>query len=251
MQIYVHIHTCIYTCTCTHVYIYLHNSCMRACATVQQLPCHGSYCEPVLSLARTSCRLSFPPDLLPLVEPAALLLACCKTCQVRNLSKSTLANDAVAAVVLHKASSDHPRWCGPHPVCLWFTLTHVRGSHPRQKCIFAAIFAGFPNPVPMFVFLFCLHHWSNSCVCVSNHVYAFPSPSIFIHIYSHVHIYTYVDYSVMTPSFFLLHLQNVSVYPLLAVSPDVYTLVTPCFRVCISLIMCAYASYECTYTIFT
>jgi len=33
---------------------------------VQQLPCHGSYCELILSPARTSCRLSFPPALLPL-----------------------------------------------------------------------------------------------------------------------------------------------------------------------------------------
>ena len=66
MQIYVHIHICIYICICTHADIYLHNSCMRACATVQQLPCHGSYCELILSLARTSCRLSFPPALLPL-----------------------------------------------------------------------------------------------------------------------------------------------------------------------------------------
>ena len=53
-----HMHTCIN--------IYLHNSCMRACATVQQLPCHGSYCELILSLAQTSCRLSFLPALLPL-----------------------------------------------------------------------------------------------------------------------------------------------------------------------------------------
>jgi len=66
MHIYAHIHICIYICICTHVYIYLHNSCMRACSTVQQLPCHGSYCELILSLARTSCRLSFPPTLLPL-----------------------------------------------------------------------------------------------------------------------------------------------------------------------------------------
>ena len=49
-----HMHTCIY--------IYLHNSCMRACATVH----HGSYCELILSLARTSCRLLFPSALLPL-----------------------------------------------------------------------------------------------------------------------------------------------------------------------------------------
>ena len=61
-HIYVHIQICIYICIRTHVYTYLHNSCMCACAT----PCHGSYCELILSLARTSCKLSFPPALLPL-----------------------------------------------------------------------------------------------------------------------------------------------------------------------------------------
>ena len=62
------------------------DSCMLAYATVQQLLCHGSYCELILSLARTSCRLSFtvrppaggpsssarPPSCRP---PTALLLA--------------------------------------------------------------------------------------------------------------------------------------------------------------------------------
>jgi len=37
------------------------DSCVRAYATVQKLLCHGSYCEPILSLqvARASRRLSF------------------------------------------------------------------------------------------------------------------------------------------------------------------------------------------------
>jgi len=34
-------------------------SCMRAYSTLQQLLCHGGYCELILSLARTSCRLLF------------------------------------------------------------------------------------------------------------------------------------------------------------------------------------------------
>ena len=63
---YIYIYVYIYICICTYVYIYLHNSCMRACATVQQLLCYGSYCELILSLARTSCRLSFSLALLPL-----------------------------------------------------------------------------------------------------------------------------------------------------------------------------------------
>ena len=43
-----------------YIYIYIHISCLRAYATVQQLLCHGSCCERILCLARTSCRLSFP-----------------------------------------------------------------------------------------------------------------------------------------------------------------------------------------------
>jgi len=44
------------------------DSCVRAYTTVQQLPCHGSYCELIWSLAQTSCRLSFtacPPAARP------------------------------------------------------------------------------------------------------------------------------------------------------------------------------------------
>jgi len=122
-----------------HIYIYLHNSCMCAYATVQQLLCHGSYCKLILSLARTSCRLSFPPALLPLRRagrpPASQFLK--KSVQI-HASSWRGRRCGVA-----QASSDHLRWCGPHPVCLWFTLAHVRGPHPRQESIFAAIFAGF------------------------------------------------------------------------------------------------------------
>ena len=95
MYIYMHMHTCIY--------ILLHNSCMRACTTVQQLPCHGSYCELILSLARTSCRLSCtarPPADRP---PAGNLSP--DPVRFKNPSTSTLAHDAVAAAVLH---THHP-----------------------------------------------------------------------------------------------------------------------------------------------
>ena len=63
---YIYIYIYMYIIICTYIHISLHNSCMRAYATVQQLPCHGSYSELILSLARTSCRLSLPPTLLPL-----------------------------------------------------------------------------------------------------------------------------------------------------------------------------------------
>jgi len=72
---------------------------MRAYTTVQQLLWHGSYCELILSLARTSCRLLFtarptarPVDGNPLRDAV----------RSRNPPKSTLAHDAVATAVLHK-----------------------------------------------------------------------------------------------------------------------------------------------------
>jgi len=54
----------------------------------------------VLREHHAGCR--FRPPSCPFVEPAALLLARCPSCSLRNLSKSTLAHDAVAAVELHK-----------------------------------------------------------------------------------------------------------------------------------------------------
>jgi len=75
------------------------DSCMRAYSTVQQLLCHGGYCELILSLAQTSCRLLFS------VRPSARPLAgnpLRNVVRSRNLSKSTPAHDAVATAVLHK-----------------------------------------------------------------------------------------------------------------------------------------------------
>ena len=68
---------------------------MRDYSTVQRLLCHGSYCELILTLARTSCRLLFTARPLagnPLRDAV----------RSRNPSKSTLAHDAVATAVLHK-----------------------------------------------------------------------------------------------------------------------------------------------------
>ena len=73
------------------------DSCMRAYSTVQQLLCHGGYCELILSLARTSCRMLFT------ARPTARFLAALRdVVRSRNSSKSTLAHDAVATAVLHK-----------------------------------------------------------------------------------------------------------------------------------------------------
>ena len=112
IYIYIHmhimyIHIYVYIYAYAHMYIYI--STTRACASVQQCssflgrnPCHGSYCELILSLARISCRLSFPPALLPLRRAGRPPAGSCPTCSLDNPSKPTLAHDAVAAVVLHK-----------------------------------------------------------------------------------------------------------------------------------------------------
>jgi len=97
-NVYAHVHSICLTYTSAHAWCSttpvnacrlsakMHvNLCMCTYATVQQLLCHGSYCELILSLARTSCRLSFtvrPPAARgrarpapPASPPAALLLA--------------------------------------------------------------------------------------------------------------------------------------------------------------------------------
>jgi len=72
---------------------------MRAYSTVLELVCHGGYCELILSLARTSCRLLFtvhPTDRPLAGNPLRDVV------RTRNPSKSTLAHDVVATAVLHK-----------------------------------------------------------------------------------------------------------------------------------------------------
>ena len=106
--------------------------------------CHGSYCELILGLARTSCRLLFPPAFLALRRarrpPASPLHGAVLS---RNLSNSTLPHDAVVAVVLYK---HHPIIRVGAGLIHFVYVSHSRmaaGPHPRQKSIFAAIFAGF------------------------------------------------------------------------------------------------------------
>jgi len=88
------------TCKCMHTLCkkMRMDSCMRAYSTVQQLLCHGCYCELILSLARTSCRLLFTAR--PTARPLAGNLL--RDVRLRNPSKSTLAHDAVGTAVLHK-----------------------------------------------------------------------------------------------------------------------------------------------------
>jgi len=149
-----HMHTCIY--------IYLHNSCIRACATVQQLPCHGSYYELILSLARTSCRLSFPPALLPLRRAG------------RPSAGPLTDLFAKKSVQIH-ASSWRGRRCSVHEHHLIIRvgaglIQFVYGSHSRMVA-----------NLTLDKNLFCCH-FCGVYIC----------KYIIIHIYMHMHIYMYI-----------------------------------------------------------
>ena len=110
---------------------------MRAYSTVQQLLCHGGYCELILSLARTSCRLSFT------ARPTARPLAGNPLHDVvrsRNLSKSTLAHDAVATAVLHE---HHLIICVGAGLIQFVYWSHLRLSTEttRNRNAFSTFFA--------------------------------------------------------------------------------------------------------------
>jgi len=67
-------------------------------STVQELLYHGEYCELILSLARTSCKLLFTtrPTARPLDGNPL------RDVRSRNPWKSTLPHDTVGTTVLHK-----------------------------------------------------------------------------------------------------------------------------------------------------
>jgi hypothetical protein len=88
--------------------------CMRAYTIVQKLLCHESYCE----LVTWRCSLK-------------------KSVQIH--ANSWLGRHCGVS----QASSDHPRWCRSHPVCLSVTLSLVHGVYPSQKSVFTIFRASF------------------------------------------------------------------------------------------------------------
>jgi len=151
MHGYIYIHICMYMYIYIYVYIYAYAhmytyiSTTRACAPAQRCSSFLAM-EAIANLSwvlrehRAGCR--FRPPSCSFVEPAALLLARCTTCSFKKSVQIHATSWRGRRCSVAQASSDHPRWCRPHPVCQWFTLAHGRGSHPQQKSIFAAIFAG-------------------------------------------------------------------------------------------------------------
>ena len=144
IRMYMYIYIYVYVYAYAHMNIYI--STTRACASVQQCSSFLAM-ESIANLSwvlrehRAGC--CFRPPSCPYVEPAALLLAWLPDLFAKKSVQNHASSWRGRRCSVAQASSDHPRWCGPHPVCLWFTLAHGRGSHPRQKSISAAIFAGF------------------------------------------------------------------------------------------------------------
>ena len=108
-NVYADVHNTCLTYTCAHAWCSTTpvnayrlstklrmDSCMCTYATVKQLLCHGSYCELILNLARTSYRLWFtacPPAArgrarppAPARPPAALLPPFCRQSVARRCS---------------------------------------------------------------------------------------------------------------------------------------------------------------------
>jgi len=109
--------------------------CMHAHATVQKLLCHGSYCELIVSLARASCKLSFSAH-----PPAGSTKSVAWHCSLKKSVQIHASSWRGRRCGVAQASSDHPRWCRPHPVCLSVALAPGHGVYPSQKSVFA-IFA--------------------------------------------------------------------------------------------------------------
>jgi len=108
------------------------DSCMCAYATVQKFLFHESYCELTLSVARASCRLSCS------ARPSTGSTK--SVARRRSLKKSVQIHARTwrgRRCGVAKASSNHPHWCRPHPVCLQVALARGHGVYPSQKCIFA------------------------------------------------------------------------------------------------------------------
>ena len=96
----VHTSTCMVLTTPVDMHAYspqkMHmHSCMCAFATVQNLLCHGRYCELIFSLAPALCKLSFATH--PVSTKSVVDVV-----RSKNPSKSILAHDVVASALSHK-----------------------------------------------------------------------------------------------------------------------------------------------------
>ena len=161
IDIYIHTHThthtymhgyiyiCTYAniCTYTYMYMYMH---MHTYIYISPQPVHARLCNGAAAslpwkLVRSdleSCAniVQAVVSARPPAPSSSRPPSCQPVVRSRNPSKSTLAHDAVAAVVLHK---HHPIICVGAGLIQFVYGSHSRmatGPHPRQKSIFGSYF---------------------------------------------------------------------------------------------------------------
>jgi len=93
----------------------------------------------ILRLVQTSNRLLFVA-----CPPAAISRkSVARRCSLKKTIQMHASSWHGCSCIVAQASSDHPRWCGPHPSGLSFALMLGRGAHSRQKSISTIGLAGW------------------------------------------------------------------------------------------------------------
>jgi len=104
------------------------HTCMRVYVTMQKLRWHRNYCELILSLARAFGMLSFTAR--PTTVSMKSVARCCSLKKFIQFHTSQWSGRRCSVA---QASFNHPRWCRPRPVCLWFALeTCPQGSFHQE-----------------------------------------------------------------------------------------------------------------------
>ena len=138
---YMYIYIYVYTYAYAHMYIYI--STTRACAPVQRCSSFLAM-EAIAKLSwvlrerRAGCR--FRPPSCPFASRPPFCWPVARHVRLRNPIKSTIAHDAVAAVVLHKHHLIIRVGAGFIQFVYGLRSHLANGGYPSQKCVFA-IFA--------------------------------------------------------------------------------------------------------------
>jgi len=103
---------------------------LESCANiVQAVVYHPPFCRsragPPSSTRPPSCR-----------PPAALLPPVARRCSLQKFVQIHASSRRSRRCGVAQASSDHSRWCRPHPVCLWVALALGERRLPVTEMLF-------------------------------------------------------------------------------------------------------------------
>jgi len=113
----------------------------RACAPMQRCTIFFAM-EAIANLSwvlrehRAGC--CFSPALT--ASPAVSTKPVARRCSLKKFVQIHASSRHSRRCGVAQASFNHPRWCRPHPVCLWFALVLGHGGHFIKKSI-CAIFS--------------------------------------------------------------------------------------------------------------